>query len=418
MIAQRASSLGMSPGVRLGSYVTRRIFVPRDLEPTTPKSVADELAPKSRSISLPEKGRSARAGGTGLVLAVLSLLIAAGCREVGPEEVLQPVGSVVLQEPSDQPLGRPVHLAVDSAERVYVTDSQEPRVLVFDDEGALLGRVGSPGSGPGEIESARFAVPLPGDHVGVGAIMDDRPGLHVYDFRSGTHLRTVPMDRVPTSVVRSGSTLYLGSIDYGDETSVLRLEHPTGEISAFGPVPSEYVPGGPRAGIFRRAFPVPVDDDRFVVGFGALGEFILVDRDTGESSRLELPAPRRRGIPEDFDARIEDAVGRSYGEVFAQGSTLTYAAPADGGRVAVVHQDLGTGMPPLPDAAYLGVIDLQAERVCVDVPIPIDRNAPPVYAWHDGRFAVLQQRLGEGLEAPPVLRWYDVQLHRCRWTRI
>lgn len=346
------------------------------------------------------------------------LLVASGCADAGSRKILRPDGSVELREPAAEPLARPAHLAIDSADRIYVTDGRDPRVLIFDADGGLAAEVGEEGGGPGELRDAGLAVPLPGERVAVAG-EGERPGLFVFDLRAGGHRRTVPLDREPSSVVRAGSVLHLGSIDHARRTSALRMDLSTGERSAYGPVPPEYVPGGPRAGIFHRSFPVPLVDGRRLIAFEALGEVLLLDRETGDASRLRLPAPRRRGIPDDFDARLEEALGRSYGEVFARESALVHAAPAGDGRVAVVHHDLRAGVPPLPEAAWLSVIDPDQRRVCADLPIPLGPDTPPVYAWHDGRLAVLQQQPGEGTEsAPPVLRWYAVELDRCRWREV
>lgn len=355
----------------------------------------------------------------GLLAGAACLLgVAAGCADAGPRKVLRAGDTVELRQPADEPLARPAHLAVDADGRIQVTDGRDPRVLVFDADGALVAEVGEEGGGPGELRDAGLSVPLPGQRVAVAG-EGERPGLFVFDLRTGEHRRTVRLDREPSWVVPAGSVLHLGSIDHARGTSALRLDLAGGERSAYGPVPPEYVPGGPRAGIFHRSFAVPLGDRRRLVAFEALGEVLVLERETDVASRLRLPAPRRRGIPDDFDARLEDALGRSYGEVFARGSALVHAAPAGDGRVAVVHHDFRAGVPPLPEAAWLTVIDPGERRVCADVPIPLGPDTPPVYAWHDGRLAVLQQRVDGAIgSAQPVLRWYAVELDRCRWREV
>lgn len=346
------------------------------------------------------------------------LLTAAGCADEDRARVLEPEDSVELEDPAAAPLARPVHLAVDSAGRIHVTNGRDPRVLVFDPDGTLLRVVGTEGSGPGELESVRAAAPLPGDRLAVAGV-GERPGLFVYSLGTGQLQQTIWLDRAPSSGVSTHSVLLLGTIDYARGTSVLRPDLASDNRSAFGPVPDEYVPGAPRGGIFHRSFPIPLNGDSTLVAFEALGDVFLIGPADEAAKRLALPAPHRRGIPEDFDDQLEKALDRSYGEVFAQGSSLVHGAPAGDGRAALVHHDFGTGLPPLPEAAWLSVVDAREGRICADVPIPLGPDSPPVYAWHRGRFAVLQQELDqERGEAPPVVRWYDVKLERCRWREM
>lgn len=116
-----------------------------------------------------------------LVLASWGALVTyapmSGCTEGHPSQSSSAVWSLELELelPRDEEgvvqLSDIRGLAVDGASRIYVLDSQEQVVIVFDSTGFLIRRVGGRGDGPGEFRGAN------------GIVVDLSDRLWVYDPR-------------------------------------------------------------------------------------------------------------------------------------------------------------------------------------------------------------------------------------------
>ncbi|MFN8653703.1 MAG: 6-bladed beta-propeller [Gemmatimonadales bacterium] len=86
---------------------------------------------------------------------MIALLAAALCAAPSADTVRATVTAVISEESPSHPflIGEISGLAIDAAGRVYVTDFQEPRVLVFATTGEHLATIGRKGQGPGEFQA-------------------------------------------------------------------------------------------------------------------------------------------------------------------------------------------------------------------------------------------------------------------------
>jgi hypothetical protein len=113
-----------------------------------------------------------------------------------PEKPLYARGALALVE--DLAIGKPGgppeslfseirQVAVDGKENIYVLDSKESWIKVFDREGKHLRTIGRPGQGPGELDRPR-AISISGDKIMVTEI-SRRLSFFSLD---GTYLKTLP----------------------------------------------------------------------------------------------------------------------------------------------------------------------------------------------------------------------------------
>lgn len=87
-----------------------------------------------------------------MITALLTTLL---CIAQSADTVRATVTAVISEDSPSHPflIGEISGLALDAAGRLYVTDFQEPRVLVFSQAGAHLATIGRKGQGPGEFQA-------------------------------------------------------------------------------------------------------------------------------------------------------------------------------------------------------------------------------------------------------------------------
>jgi hypothetical protein len=133
----------------------------------------------------------------GSVFCILLLILACGraepeereahvdhAPELVPEEELR-VGSV---EDPDAGFSRIGAVAVDTEGMIYVLESQDRQVRVYDDQGRLIRRIGRAGEGPGEFRNPTL-IGLQHDTLAIGDLSLNRVTLFL---RNGQLLETVP----------------------------------------------------------------------------------------------------------------------------------------------------------------------------------------------------------------------------------
>ena len=106
---------------------------------------------------------------------------------------------LVVNEPQEGVFfERPIALAVDTAERIYVLDSGSHTVYCLDGDGRLLWRAGGEGTGPGEL-SQPLALAVIGDMI----IVADESNRRLVQFDTeGNHIRDIAqVPRIPGEMV-------------------------------------------------------------------------------------------------------------------------------------------------------------------------------------------------------------------------
>lgn len=221
-----------------------------------------------------------------------------------------------LRGPRSQPLQMPVGCATDAADNIYVSDSQLPRILVFDQTGKFLRTLGGPASARPLLRPTGLALDATRNLLYVADTL--RHDVEVFRL-DGTLVRTIgrrgtgPGEfNYPTAVALAGGRLHVV------DTLNFRVQSLTPE----GKFPAMFGRAGNRSGTFSRPKGIAADTDGhlYVVDglfetvqiFGPGGELLHYFGATGtQPGQFELPAgihidPRNRiYVADSYNRRVQ-----------------------------------------------------------------------------------------------------------------
>jgi len=91
------------------------------------------------------------------------------------------------------PFSEILDVGVDEQENIYVLDSKEAQISVFNKAGEYLRTIGKKGQGPGEMQRPRNVYITPGNEI----LVSDRPRFLHFFMLSGEYLRSISLGRIP-----------------------------------------------------------------------------------------------------------------------------------------------------------------------------------------------------------------------------
>jgi hypothetical protein len=321
--------------------------------------------------------------------------------------------SITLKQTAELFLGLPTSVEVDR-DGYLVVDAQQPRVFRFDGSGALVRVFGREGEGPGEFREVAAALPHGDQDVIIFSWAP--PRAQVFHRASGEYVSGFVLEPPVEDVVRNGEELWISGLQHSRGTLLRRFSGPEEEV-AVGPIPRNFVPGGPLGGIFP-GLPFHVWADTVVMGFEPMNDLLLMRRDGEVLDTLEVPRARRRGVPEDpMEAILAAMRAGPYSRVFGVLSRTMGVHRKANGELLVVHFDSRPEGPPVTSSVFVSVISPDRSMACVDATVPVGPDAQPAIGFSEDRLLVLVQVL-KGMEAVPVLRSFEVETTGCGWIPI
>lgn len=344
--------------------------------------------------------------------------------------------SILLGEDADEYVGHPFNLVVLPGETenaigsVWVSDQTTKTIARFDAQGRFRDRVGSPGPGPHELLGLTMVFPYGNDRIGA---FDDRSGyVKWFDRDTGEFLEATPREpgsvglSLPLVLDGNPSDLIFPLMDRARGTSVAVLNTDSGRMLRSGPLPESYRASieqgqGAFAAFFGLSFLNRLDRDSFVLAFSGYDGLFQVDIAENRVSRSTLlgrvPTFQRRGIDDDLWRKFDIPAEFASGLGVDLGSFTRGLGVLEDGRIALVHADFdGEGLPPtvtLRTTAYLTVLDLEEDRACVDVPLPVGADDRPVFDFGGSVLYALDRRITAELTLEtwlfsfPVPSWPD-----------
>ncbi len=244
-----------------------------------------------------------------------------------PPEIITAMNKVVranLRQPpnfikniegeNEAALKGPLGIATDNDGRIYVADTENVRVVIYDQDGKIAGQIGKKGSGPGEFEAP-------------GSIVVNKDRIYVSDHRLGRvqifDKQGQYLDKIDGTKIGSGLLPVALAVDDQGKIYVSNIsQHQIHVFDAGGQHLLSFGGGGDADGMLSYANGLAVDSQgRIYVAdsnnarlqvFDAQGKFLF--KMGGQASNVNMVLPR--GVALDAQGRIftADALGH---QVFA-----------------------------------------------------------------------------------------------------
>ncbi len=216
-------------------------------------------------------------GGTGLLEPLQLQVQDTSSRDYPSDAVELPAPKVIgVAGPGPGQLAEPRGVAADGSGNIYVADSKNSRIDVFDPNGAFLRAVGTPGSGDGQLKEPSGVAVGPDGEIFVADTWNHR----IARFGPGGDWRGAWTDPEkgffgPRSLVLSRGSLYVS--DTGNKR-IVRFDAATGAVTArwgtAGSEPGQFVePVGLAADASSRIYVADTGNHRVQV-FDADGKFL------------------------------------------------------------------------------------------------------------------------------------------------
>lgn len=344
----------------------------------------------------------------------------AACRQAGGDAAageggrLVMIDSVALQESDSVFLTTPLHMTAGRDGSLFVVDGAEGQVLRFSRTGALLRRFGRAGPGPGELGDPG-ATALVGDSLlAVAEWGNQRTSL--FRVESGAFVRAVPHEGMPFSMQARGDTLWVSNVNIPRRTLLAAWRPGEDGMRYLGRVPRSYEES-PALMEFHPYATLARSGDTLFVGLTGHHPLLLLRPDGAALGTVEVPAVRRRGVPADIARRFAQN-GRGIGneEVASMVSALVALHRLPSGEIAAVHMDVTLGERSMSAEGYLSVLSGDRRRACPDIPIPLQTDARPAFAFQGDTLVVVQQAVASGTRATAFARRYRVDTSGCGWV--
>lgn len=367
--------------------------------------------------------RRERLGGWVLWVAVLTACTGGDAGQRSPGPVARPVRSVRLAEADSSPLGTFLTAAPAADGRLALLDGTNGRVIVYGADGAQLRVIGRQGGGPGELQGPS-SVHLVA-HDSIVAVPDAGSSwISLFEFSTGRFLRTVRVPGLDVTQEWSEAGDTIAAALMHNKKLLMLWRWPDSVVTALGDTPPEllasdavYFSGG-RPDVTRHGagFVAALPSERTIRVLDASG------RTTGT---LMIPVRSRRGVPEDFAAKLAQKMESNDSLKFSPIASLTAGLHAlHDGSIAFVALDIdqlrpmGPERPGAPvmgnERLYVSILSPDLRRACVDGKIPLasGNTAFPVFRG-DTLFAVVRDSAGNG-DALELKAWtFDVS--HCDW---
>ncbi|MET0400306.1 MAG: hypothetical protein ABW277_26185 [Longimicrobiaceae bacterium] len=354
-----------------------------------------------------------------LILTGLAAAALASCggeerpRQEGPPLTLAAIDSVELQENDSLYLGAPTHMTVGADGDLYVSDVMNGHVLRFSRDGRPVARYGRRGRGPGEM-GGPVATTLMGDSLLVAA--DWRNGrTSVFDRNTGAFVRSTPLEGYPLWMQVVGDTIWMSDVNITRKTSLAAWPTAQDSVRYLGTLPMEYV----KSPILLESHPYATmlrTGDTILLGYTGHRALFLLDPGGAVFDTVEVPAVRRRGVPEDILERFSEPLEND--EIASMGSALVALHRLPGGEVAAFYLDVTVDGRLITADGFLSVLSPDFRSACVDIPFEFRRDGRPVVAFRGDTLFTLEQRIVSETRAVSSVRSYRIDTSRCRWLPV
>ena len=145
---------------------------------------------------------------------------------------------IQIKEPENIIFNRLIDIATDSKNNIYILDSKEKTVYLFNEEGIFLKKIGNPGQGPGELNEPR------------SIYIDSKDIVYIFDRRNSrveifdpeaNYIKSIKSADFPSAgetqmIVDKSGELYISGYYRGMDTVLCKFSS-TGELIKPFPLP-------------------------------------------------------------------------------------------------------------------------------------------------------------------------------------
>ena len=301
---------------------------------------------------------------------------------------------------------------------LFVGDMTQHAVFRFDPAGHAHGRIGAPGSGPGEFDLPGVVQVLPGDSL-LAVVDVNRRAIQLFALPGGRFLRQVAL---PARDVGSNWEIQDGVVRFALHMSPAAIA--TWRVAADSAGPGGATPASlmanPYAGMAHGRSDLATSDSGAVLFLPTEPGLLVLDDRDAVRGLVRVPAARRRGEPADLLDRMA-RLGHD------PGSFIPFASSADGvhrlsdGALLVAHLDMdragGSSMSRGFGGfrLYLSVVAQDLATACVDGEVPIQTDVPPVPRFIGDTVYFLARQTGADDEVRSMLYALRVDRDGCDW---
>lgn len=355
------------------------------------------------------------------LLSILPLLLA-GCGGDTPRDPTPPppqgggprpeaLWRVTFQETDSLYLSSPGDFWVSPDDgSFYIADRFAGRVVQYDRQGRPLKVFGRKGSGPGEFRQVSTMFTL-----GHELYVDDiaRRAFNVFDRRTGAVVRAMRHEGIFYDIRFQDDVAWLGVQNLERGTSVARWSPGRDSLSYLLPLPEAYRRSAPLAGVFNGVFVAPWADT-LAVAYQGSNEVYLFGAGGLPVDTVEVPAVRRRGVPDDLVERLS---GMSFPEIArAASGVFGFNRQADG-TLALVHFDQEVAGSAITARVYVSLVAADRRTACVDGALPVGSDAQPRVLFRGDTLLVMRQQV-KGERPETSVTAYRLATNGCRWEPV
>lgn len=323
---------------------------------------------------------------------------------------LEPVDTTYLEESKENYIGKIAAFGVAPDGGYLVADAFRPRVVRYSKQGKPLTTYGSPGQGPGELQTPA-SIATSGDSLLI--VADARDGqLEIYDLQSTEYRRTIATDFFVRSPVVQGDSVLVSGASTARRMSLAKLPlRGTGAPNHMLVWPPEYAESPLMPQRYANAI-FGVWGDTVLATLAGTPVWYVMDVRGRVTDTIAVPAVRRRGFPLDFVKRLKAI--RNQEEQFQLSSLPFSVHRLSSGEVAIVHVEPRLISLNVLMDGYVSVLSADLKRACVDAPLNFSQDGQVRVAWRGDTLLVAEQ-VTSGDAVRVSLRSMLLNRSGCEW---
>lgn len=347
-------------------------------------------------------------------ITMASLFLAPWYAAVSSAQVkLRQIDSVLVRETGESYISRMGALAPGFQGDLFVADVAEGHVVRIAADGSVSGLFGRKGKGPGEFVGPSSMVVI-GDSL--LAYDGSQRRLTVYQISTRKFVRSVPLALPPfASLEKRGAELLVLMVDPATFTPVTVIS-PTGAITAREGVSPPFLKRNPMFVQTTNQSAIATRGDE-MWGASEFSQTLYSWKRGATTATREIAVPvhTRRGVDEDLFLQVQRDPSKAAALFYKHSAPVTMAFITTS-TLALVTMDPTFDKGQFTAAHHLTLVDVESNRVCAEVKLPIPEDPLPHLVFVGDTLVVLQQASNGTGEPATARRRFTIDARQCKWV--